>query len=147
MLGLFLCLWQVQHSLQVFLSLGNHWLPPSLFPKPFHNFYIDLYGDFTSSLHFPSHSPQGHQDSPLEVTTSPLKWQKHLPKVIVGRCSQSCHHLIVGLVFSQPTTCAITCAIVWNYTSYLFFLWGNKGRQIFHLWPASIHNEKIEQFF
>jgi hypothetical protein len=26
----------------------------------------------------------------------------------VGRCSLSCHHLVVGSGFSQPTTCAIT---------------------------------------
>jgi hypothetical protein len=34
----------------------------------------------------------------------------------VGRCSQSCRHLVVGSGFSQPTICAITCL------SYLYVL-------------------------
>jgi hypothetical protein len=42
------------------------------------------------------------------VTTSPLKWRGHLPKVTVGRWPLSCRHLVIGLGFSQPTTCVIT---------------------------------------
>jgi hypothetical protein len=29
-------------------------------------------------------------------------------KLTVGRCSQSCRHLVVGSGFAQPTTCVIT---------------------------------------
>jgi len=61
--------------------------------------------------HFPLHSPRVTWDSPLEVITSPLKWQEYLYDVAVSRYSPICHHLVVWFrLFPTHILCDIILA-------------------------------------